>query len=71
MNAAINGHTEVVRLLLQAGADRDAKFDRRTALQLAKGQAQMERLNGNTERQQQCLAVAAILCDEPASGEPS
>jgi hypothetical protein len=29
--AAINGHVEAVRLLLEAGADRDAKFDGETA----------------------------------------
>src|SRR5438105_11636977 len=38
MSAAVNGHAEVVRLLLQAGADRSAKFAGQTALQLAKGQ---------------------------------
>jgi ankyrin repeat protein len=61
MLAAINGHAEVVRLLLQVGANRDAKFTGRTALQLAKGQAQLEKSNGNAERQEKCLSVVVLL----------
>lgn len=32
MNAALNGHMDAVKVLLAAGADRDAKFDGETAL---------------------------------------
>jgi hypothetical protein len=35
--AAINGHVEAVRLLLQAGANREAKFDGETALRIVQG----------------------------------
>jgi ankyrin repeat protein len=36
IKAAINGHVEAVRVLLEAGANRDAKYDRRTALSMLK-----------------------------------
>jgi uncharacterized protein len=64
--AAVNGHREVLRVLLQAGADRKATFDRQTALQLAKGQAQLEKLNGNLEQQKRYLEAVTLLREEPS-----
>jgi ankyrin repeat protein len=64
--AALYGHTEVIRLFLHAGADRNARFDRQTALQLARGQAQMEKQNGNLQQQQRYLEAVALLREEPS-----
>jgi hypothetical protein len=69
--AAIEGHVQVVRLLLQAGADRDAKFDGQTALKMVTDEIQYPTLPGSAERKQSYLDVAALLADTSAAGGPA
>jgi uncharacterized protein len=71
MCAAIEGRVEVVRLLLKAGADRDAKFNGETALKMVKGEIKFPTLPGSAERKQPYLEVAALLAETLPSGEPA
>ncbi|MCI0457718.1 MAG: DUF4253 domain-containing protein, partial [Gemmataceae bacterium] len=67
--AAVSGHPEVVRVLLEAGADRHAKHAGETALQVAKGSIRLAQFDGDSEREQRYRAVVALLDDQPAKGK--
>src|SRR5262249_18925774 len=67
MSAAINGHADVVRLLLGAGADRNAKFSGQTALQMTKDQADLARIGGAVATEQKCRAAMAVLAEKSAT----
>lgn len=70
--AAINGHAEIVRLLLERGADRNPKVDGRSVLQHTKDMADLHKLNGEAQEQQNCLAVVALLAEAaPRSEKPA
>jgi hypothetical protein len=59
--AAIYGHVEAVRLLLQAGADRDAKFDGQTALKFVKEEIKFPILPGSAELKPQYQQIVELL----------
>jgi hypothetical protein len=63
IQAADNAAVEVVRILLEAGADRNAKYNGQTALQLVK-----ERLRDPDyeDQKQEYQQIAALLGDSPA-----
>jgi hypothetical protein len=65
IQAVDNAHVEVLRVLLEAGADRNAKYNGQTALQIAK-----ERLRDEdyAEQKQQYQEIAALLGEAPAKG---
>ncbi len=70
LNAALNGHVEVVRVLLKAGADHQAKFDGQTALKMAKGEIKYPIVPDHAERKQQYQEIVALLSESPAGSEP-
>jgi hypothetical protein len=63
MTAAINGHVEAVRLLLGAGADRNAKFDGETALHRVQETIRFPIIPSQTEKKKQYLEIAALLAE--------
>lgn len=66
--AAVSGKIDAVRLLLQAGADRDAKFNGANARKQAQDMANLCKINGDTEGQRTLLAVAALLVEPSGAG---
>jgi Domain of unknown function (DUF4253)/Ankyrin repeats (3 copies)/Ankyrin repeat len=66
IQAVDEGEVEVTRVLLEAGADRDAKYQGQTALQLAK-----ERLRDPDfeEQKKEYQAIVALLGEAPAKGD--
>lgn len=71
-HAAINGHGEIVRLLLERGAERNVKVDGQSIVQHTKDMADLHNLNRETQEQQNCLAVVAMLTEAvPRSEKPA
>src|SRR5207249_11687117 len=62
IQAVDNAHVEIVRILLEAGADRNARHHGRTALQIAK-----ERLRDDdyADQKRQYQEIATLLADAP------
>jgi hypothetical protein len=69
--AAVSGKIDAVRLLVQAGANRDAKFNGDNARKQAQSMANLCKINGDAEGQRNLLAVAALLAEAPGAGGPS
>jgi hypothetical protein len=63
IQAVDNAHVEIVRMLLKAGADRNARYNGQTALQLAK-----ERIGDDdyAEQKRQYQEIAALMGETPA-----
>jgi uncharacterized protein len=59
--AALNSHVEAVRLLLEAGADRKAKFDGQTALQRAEDDIKFPVGEDQARLKPQYEAIVALL----------
>ncbi|HTK75679.1 MAG TPA: ankyrin repeat domain-containing protein [Gemmataceae bacterium] len=66
IQAVDNAEVEVTRLLLEAGADRNAKYQGRTALQLAKERFRDPDFD---EQKNEYQAIVALLGEEPANGD--
>lgn len=69
MSAAINGHAEAVRVLLEAGANRQARFDGETALTMVKESIKHPLDDDGAAMRPQYEAIAALLSHEPIVGK--
>jgi hypothetical protein len=70
--AAMEGHVEVVRLLLRAGADRNAKFDGESLLTRVKNEIKYQGIDAGPEQKQQYVEVAALLAESSSDdGKPA
>ncbi len=65
--ASINGHVEAVRLLLQAGANREAKFDGQTALKMVRDSIKHPLDEAQTALIPRWQAIATLLSEAPAT----
>src|SRR5262245_15660469 len=68
IQAADYGHVELVRMLLEAGADRNAKYEGKTALERVKVRL---RDPDYLEQKQQYRAIAALLGEAPVESSRS
>src|SRR5262249_48331149 len=59
--AAIEAHDQVVRLLLDAGADRNASFDRQTALDLVKEELKHPTFTNSEEQRHRYQTIVSLL----------
>jgi hypothetical protein len=66
ISAAISCRVEAVKLLLEAGADRNAKFDGQTALQSVKAEIKFPLLAETPEEKQGYKQIAALLAEDSA-----
>jgi hypothetical protein len=67
--ATINGHVEAVRLLLEAGADRDVKFDGQTALKSITADIKHPFGEEQEKRVPQLKEIAALLRASPTEAK--
>lgn len=64
--AAINGRVDAVRVLLEAGANREAKFDGKTALKFVEEDIKYPNSPEEIERVPLLIEIAALLKGKPA-----
>lgn len=69
--AAIEGKVDAVRVLLEAGADREARFDGQTALKMVKSEIKFPLYAKNDEETEQYKVIASLLETKPVKGKPS
>src|SRR5262245_24754887 len=67
LSAALNGNVDAVRVLLEAGADRNAKFDGRTALQMAKDEIKHPTDPNDADARRQYQEIVALFNGLPAA----
>lgn len=67
--AAIYAHADVVGLLLQAGADRNAMCNGQTALKIAQEEIRVPTFAHSAERKQQFVEIVALLSEPQADSE--
>lgn len=68
--AAINGRVDAVRVLLEAGADRDAKFDGQTALKSIMADIKHPFGEEQEKRVPQLKEIAVLLRSSPSDAKP-
>jgi Domain of unknown function (DUF4253) len=66
LSAALNGKVDAVRVLLEAGADRNAKFDGRTALQMAKDEVKFPTEPGDVDAKRRYQEIVSLLSGSSA-----
>jgi len=67
LSAAINGKVDAVRVLVEAGANRNAKFDGRTALQMAKDEVKHPNDSDDADARRRYQEIVTFLNGSPAA----